>query len=378
MALNADTYIHGILYCAEYLTISPLNIPEKRLIGLMLDFSDVDPGELISVIEVSYNHNLPTLVQNMNLDKLAQVYSKMALYGLYRSDVLFIWFRICSMHLEKVSGKSQAPLLQMSDKKVFAEWMDTHLQVQTSKFFEQKSNRDWLTKQIRYVWKKNSLEDDLNAEAFLRSELYFVLENEEDTESIDSFLDLSFNYRVPQNVLSQELSFRTQLEQRLSLLGGMATTCIEIWSKALLTFEEAEQFLDSVSLKPTSYRTPKPPPQPSSSSKHSQTRSAPKTKKASTKKPAWNQPTVQQPPQPASPSVPSQNNKSGFPLGCWLLAFALLIGLVASGFTHISTNQQSESVKPDIKQVAPKSDVRSESSINHGTTISSPKTVEKV
>ena len=380
MALNPGIYIHGILYCAEYLRRSPLSIPEKCLIGLMLDFSDADPGELISVIEISYNHNLPALVQEMNLDHLAKVYSKMSLYGLYRSDLLFIWFRIYSLHLEKVSGKSQAPLLQMSDKKVFAEWMDTHLQVRTSKFFEQKSNRDWLTKQIRYIWKKNSLEEDLNAEAFLRSELYFVLENEEDTENIDSFLDISFNYRVPQNVLSQDRSFRTQLEQRLSLLGGMATTCIEIWSRALLTFEEAEKFLASASLKPETPRiqksSPPPAPKPSSASKPSQTKSAPRTKTAP-KKPAWNQPTVQQPPQPTSPSVPAQNKKSGFPLGCWLLAFALLIGLIASGFTQFSKNQQSESVNP-TPQVAPKSDVRTESSGDQSTTISSPKTVEKV
>jgi len=393
MALNSDTYIHGILYCSKHLNTSPLNIPEKRLIGLMLDFSDVEPAELISVIEVSYNHNLPVLVKNMDLDQLAKAYSKMALYDAYRLQLLFIWFRVHSMYVEQVSGTSHAPLLQMSAPKVFENWVDTTLRFGTSKFFEQKSNCAWLTNQIRTIWNKNSLENDLNAEVCLRSGLYFVLENEEDTENIDSFLDISFNYRVPQNVLSQEVSFRTQLEKRLRLLGAMSKICIEIWSRALLTPQEAELFLASTSMKPTSPRiqksSPKPTPKPSSVSKPPQTKPAPKTnpasktKTASTKVPARSQPSVKQPPQSTSPSVPSQNSNTGWSFGYWLLAVAIIVlfvGVVFTGAedsTYTSTESQSESVKP-ASQVASKKPVRRTSSSKQKKIVSPPKTTTKV
>ncbi len=348
MALNSDTYIHGILYCSKHLNTSPLNIPEKRLIGLMLDFSDVEPAELISVIEVSYNHNLPVLVKNMDFNQLASVYSKLALYGSYRSEIFFIWFRTYALYLgdEKINmipNKHPLFMASIADKKIFVNWINTHLRVGKSEFFEKQTNRDWLIRQIRYIWHKKSLEKDMNAEERLRSELYLVLSNPDVKANIDSFLDISFNYRVPQNVLSQDPSFKTQLEKRLRLLGVMSKICIEIWARALLTFQEAEHFLSPPvkttqqsrttqesppvrPLPPKSKQSSKPHPRPIPKSSHpkSAPRPVPPVRSTSPFPQPVPPPTLSRPPTPvaqpsssASVQQPATVEESTSGCGCW-------------------------------------------------------------
>ena len=348
MELDHDTYIRGILYCSEHLNQSPLEIPEKKLIGLLLDFSDANSAEMISVIEVSYNHNLPMLVKNIDFNQLAKVYSKLALYGLYRSEIFFIWFRTYALYLgdEKINGIPKTHPLSMAsiaDKQFFVNWMNNHLRVGKSEFFEKRKNRDWLTTQIQYLWKKHALEQDLNAEEMLRSKLYSVLDNPDVKTDIDSFLDISFNYRIPQCILTKDVSFRTQLEKRLRLLGGMSQTCIAIWAHALLTPQEAKHILSSPSKatqqsqntkksqprqpippRPKQSSNPHPRPIPKSSQPKSAPRPVPPVRSTSPNPQPVAPPTLNRPPIPvaqpsssASVQQPTTVEESKSGCGCW-------------------------------------------------------------